>query len=66
MTPINVQNAQKTTTDLVVRWLAVGFSIMGAAMTVGRIPIEITTRVLHHDADHAARANVPETSTVAS
>jgi hypothetical protein len=66
MTPINVQTAQKTTTDLVVRWVGFGFSIMGAAMTIGRVPVEITTRMLHHDAHHAARANVPETSTVAS
>lgn len=61
-------NAQKTVTDFVVRWIAVGFSTMGAAMTIGRIPIEITTRVLHPGHDYAARVKVDtrEKTTVGS
>jgi hypothetical protein len=61
-------NAQKTVRDLVWRWVALGFSTMGAAMTIGRIPIEVTARALHHEADYAARANAaaPETTTVGS
>lgn len=51
-------NAQKPVRDFVWRWLVLGFSAMGAAVTIGRIPIEITTRVLHPEIDYAARVNV--------
>lgn len=53
---MNSTKAQKSVRDFVWRWVTLGLGTMGAAMTLGRIPIELTHYLLHPETEteHAA------------